>query len=419
MDEFRRQGDRLYAEGVSLETIAGAVGTPAYVYSAGSLLASVRGLRRAWAELTPEVHYAVKANGNLALLAMLAAEGTAFDVVSVGEIHRVLAAGGRAADIDFAGVGKRRDEIEQALHVGIGAFNVESEAELELIDTVARERDVVARVALRVNPDVDAFTHRHITTGRRENKFGLDFAAARALAARGAAMTGVSMIGLHVHIGSQIVRVEPYAEGVRLTAELALELRRRHGGFTHLNIGGGFGIPYRGDEAPAATAFADAVIPVLRGTGFVLQMEPGRLLVGNAGVLLTRVLHIKGSGDHRFVVCDAAMNDLMRPSLYDAYHRIEPVRERAGETESVDVVGPVCETADTFARDRELPPLRAGDLLCIRSAGAYGFAMANNYNARPRAVEVLVSGDRFGVVRERESLEDLMRGEHLEPRWLG
>jgi diaminopimelate decarboxylase len=418
VDHFERRDGRLFAEQVDLATVADRAGTPTYVYSTATLVAHVQRLRKAWAPLAPEIHYAVKACSNLAILRVLAAEGVAFDVVSVGEIHRVLAAGGEAGRIDFAGVGKRRDEIERALEVGIGRFNVESEPELELIDAVARERGVRARVALRVNPDVDAFTHRHITTGRHEDKFGLDFVAARDLAARGAAMSAVDLVGLHVHIGSQIVRVQPYAQAVRLTAELAEELRARFGGFTHLNIGGGFGIHYREDEAPAIPVFADAVMPVLRDRGFVLQMEPGRLIVGNAGVLLTRVLYVKQSGGHRFVICDAAMNDLLRPSLYDAYHRIEPVETRAGQPQVVDIVGPVCESADTFARDRELPPLEAGDLVAIRSAGAYGFAMANNYNSRPRPAEILVQGRRFGVVRERETLDDLLRGENLQPRWL-
>lgn len=418
MDHFHRRDGRLLAEEVDLERIAAAAGTPAYVYSTAALADRVRRLRQAWAPLAPAIHYAVKANGNLGVLRVLRDEGVDFDVVSVGEIHRVLAAGGDASRIDFAGVGKRRDEIDRALEVGIGTFNAESASELATIDEVARARGQRARVALRVNPDVDAFTHRHITTGRHENKFGMDFASARQLAAVGDGMEGVELVGLHVHIGSQMIRVEPYAEGVRLSVELARELRDRHGGFGNLNIGGGFGIDYRDNEAPAMTAFAEAVIPMIEGTGFLLQMEPGRLIVGNAGVLITRVLHVKESGGRRFVVCDAAMNDLMRPSLYDAYHRIEAVAPRAGALEPVDLVGPVCESADTFGRDREMPPLQAGDLIAIRSAGAYGFAMAHNYNARPRPVEVLVAGDRIGVVRERETLDDLLRGEHVEPRWV-
>lgn len=418
MDHFLRRDGRLCAEGVSLEGVAERVGTPAYVYSTATIVEHVRRLREAWRPAEPEIHYAVKANANLGVLRVLREQGVDFDVVSVGEIDRVLRAGGTPARIDFAGVGKRRDEIDRALEVGIGTFNVESAPELEAIDEVARERGQRARVALRVNPDVDAFTHRHITTGRCENKFGLDFAAARALAARAAGMPGVRLSGLHVHIGSQIVRVEPYAEAVRLALGLARELRQAHGGFERLNIGGGFGIHYREEEAPAMSAFAQVVLPVIEGSGFILQMEPGRLIVGNAGVLLTRVLYVKQGGQRRFVICDAAMNDLLRPSLYDAFHRIEPVVSRGGEPRPVDVVGPVCESADTFARDREMPPLQAGDLLAIRSAGAYGFVMANNYNARPRPAEVLVDGDRWGIVRERETLDDLCRGEHVEPRWV-
>ena len=417
MDDFRVKDGRLMAEEVPVSAIADAVGTPAYVYSRHTLVDHFRRLREAFAEVSPRICYALKANGSLALLKVLADEGAGFDVVSRGEIFRVLQAGGDPGRIDFAGVGKRRDEIEYALEVGIDTFNVESEAELDLIDRVARECGQVARVALRVNPDVDPGTHEYISTGKRETKFGLDVERARRVSESLSERAGVRLTGLHIHIGSQITQVEPYVEMVTRLVALAKDLSGFHPGLESINIGGGFGIHYREDEAPAMTDFADALVPLLKGCGFSVHMEPGRLLVGNAGILVTRVLYEKRTGSKRFVICDAAMNDLIRPSLYGAYHRIEPVETRAGEVTPADVVGPVCESGDFFAKDRDLPPLERGDLLAVRSAGAYAFVMASNYNARPRAVEVLVDGSRFGIVRARETDEDLIRGECSEPEW--
>lgn len=418
MDFFERRDDRLYAEQTPLSAIADRVGTPVYVYSRATLRHHLAKLTEDWAKLDPDIRYAVKANGNLALLRILARAGSGFDVVSRGEIGRVLRAGGDPATIDFAGIGKRRDEIEYALATGIGTFNVESREELAAIDAAARRAGTVAAVALRVNPDVDARTHRHITTGLTENKFGVNFDTAREMARRIADSTGVKLTGLHLHIGSQMLEVEPFREAVARGAALSRELLAAGVALEHINLGGGFGIHYRGAEAPSIEAFARAAADGLGGLPLRVRIEPGRLVVGNAGVLLTRVLYVKQGADRRFVICDAGMTDLLRPSLYDAYHRIEPVEPPRGEPVTVDVVGPVCESADAFARDRELPPVQAGDLLCVRSAGAYGFVMANQYNARPRAAEVLVDGDRFGIVRERETDADLMRGEHLEPRWI-
>jgi len=418
MDDFRISNGRLMAEGVPLSAVAEAVGTPVYVYSRSTLVGHFRRLLEAYSPIDPLVRYAVKASGNLALLRILAEEGAGFDVVSRGEIFRVLKAGGDPARIDFAGVGKRRDEIEYALEVGIDTFNVESEAELELIDRIARERGEVARVALRVNPDVDPQTHEYIATGRKETKFGLDVERARLLAESLSERAGVTLTGLHIHIGSQITQVAPYVEMVTRLVRLARDLRGFHPSLQSVNIGGGFGIHYRhDDEAPSMSAFADAICPLLVDTGFQTHMEPGRLLVGNAGVLVTRVLYEKTGGSKRFVICDAAMNDLIRPSLYGAYHRVEPVEAHEGEGSPADLVGPVCESGDFLAKDRDLPVLAPGDLLAIRSAGAYAFVMASNYNARPRAAEVLVDGDRFGVIRARETEEDLVRGETTDPDW--
>jgi diaminopimelate decarboxylase len=417
MDDFVRRDDRLHAEGVPLARIAEAAGTPAYVYSKATLVGHYRRLREAFADVRPSIGYAVKANANLALLRILADEGARFDVVSRGEIFRVLRAGVDASRIDFEGPGKRRDEIEYALECGIRLFNVESEAELELLDEVARARGRTASVGLRVNPDVDPHTHAYITTGKRENKFGLDIERAKRLAAGIAARSAVRLVGVHVHMGSQITEVGPYVEMAGRLLALARELRAAHATLRAVNIGGGFGIHYRENEAPEMRDFARALGPLLRDSGFDIHMEPGRLLVGNAGVLLTRVTYVKRSGDRRFVICDAGMNDLIRPSLYGAFHRIEPVETRGGAGGPADVVGPICESGDFLGKDRDLPPVEPGDLLCVRSAGAYGFVMSSNYNARPRAAEVLVDGARFAVVRARETHEDLVRGETPSPEW--
>ncbi|MHC4549549.1 MAG: diaminopimelate decarboxylase [Planctomycetota bacterium] len=418
MDDFVVEKGRLMAEQVAVSAIADRVGTPVYVYSRSTLVGHLRRLREAYAAVRPDIGYAVKANGNLALLKILADEGASFDVVSRGEIYRVLRAGAGPGRIDFEGPGKRQDEIEYALEVGIRTFNVESEAELDLIDGVARGRGQIARVALRINPDVDPGTHAYVTTGRKESKFGLDLERARRLAATVSGRQGVRLTGLHVHIGSQITQVRPYVELVTRLLALAGELRGLHPGLASVNIGGGFGIHYREQEAPEMREYAAALVPLLEASGFEIHMEPGRLLVGNAGILVTRVTYVKRNGQRRFLICDAAMNDLLRPSLYDAFHRVEPVEPREGPQEPADVVGPVCESGDFLARDRPLPPVAAGDLLAVRSAGAYGFVMSSNYNARPRAAEVLVDGDRFGVVRARETHDDLVRGETADPEWL-
>ncbi|MFI5401720.1 MAG: diaminopimelate decarboxylase [Planctomycetota bacterium] len=418
MDDFLLRNGRLHAENVPLSRIADAVGTPVYVYSKNTLVGHYRRLRDAFKELKPHVGYAVKANGNLALLRLLAEEGARFDVVSRGEIFRALRAGVPASRIDFEGPGKRRDEIEVALDEKVRILNVESEAELDLIDEVAGKKGLAASVGLRVNPDVDPHTHAYISTGKAETKFGLDIERTRRLAGTIGARKHVRLLGLHVHIGSQITAPAPYVEMVTRLLALGRELRRTHASLVSINIGGGFGIHYRGNEAPEMKEFADALVPLLRGSGFEIHMEPGRLLVGNAGVLVTRVTYVKKSGEKRFVICDAAMNDLIRPSLYGAFHRIEPVEERGGAGGQADIVGPICETGDFLAKDRDLPAVEAGDLLCVRSAGAYGFAMSSNYNARPRAAEVLVDGSRFAVVRKRETYEDLVRGESAVPEWV-
>jgi len=376
---------RLHAEGVPLSHIADAVGTPTYVYSKSTLLGHFRRLKEAFHEIRPHVGYAVKANGNLAILKLLAEEGARFDVVSRGEIFRVLRAGVDPSRIDFEGPGKRRDEIEYALAMKVRILNVESEAELDLIDEVAGAKGRVADVGLRVNPDVDPKTHIYISTGKAETKFGLDIERTRRLAQTIADRKHVRLKGLHVHIGSQITDPKPYVEMVTRLLALAKELKRDHASLVSVNTGGGFGIHYRENEAPEMREVAAALVPLLRDSGFEIHMEPGRLLVGNAGVLLTRVTYVKRSGEKRFVICDAAMNDLIRPSLYGAFHRIEPVEKNRGSGGKADIVGPVCESGDFFGKDRDFPVVEPGDLLCVRS--------------------------------ERETDEDLVRGETAEPEW--
>ena len=443
MHSFHYRDGRLLCEGVDLEALAGEHGTPLYVYSAETILDHFRRLDAAFGALDHLVCYAVKANSNLAVLDLLAREGAGFDIVSVGELFRVRRAGGAAGKCTFAGVAKTEAEIEYALREGVLAFNVESEEELARIDTVAGRLGVRAPVAVRVNPEVAAGGHKHISTGTSENKFGVAFDRVRALYADAAArLKNVILRGVQFHIGSQITEAGPFAAAVEKMVPLAEELKRAHG-IEFLSIGGGLGIVYRASlesgnaawwrqeeeeehaQRPAAPqltveAYAEALVPLLRGLGLRVLLEPGRLIVGNAGVLLTRVQYRKKTASGKqFVIVDAGMNDLIRPALYDGWHEIVPVREQgpaggSAEGEIADVVGPVCESGDFFAQDRELPRrLEPGELIALMSAGAYGFAMASNYNSRPLPAEVLVQGDRATLVRERGTLEDLVRGERL------
>jgi diaminopimelate decarboxylase len=418
VDHFEHRDGRLWCERVPLDALARAVGTPAYVYSASTMRHHVAGLRQAFTGLDPLICYAVKANANLAVLGLLAAQGCGFDIVSGGELQRVLAIGADPARVVFSGVGKTEPEMQAALEAGVLMFNVESAEELEVLARVAAHLELEARVAIRVNPDVDPKTHRYITTGKKENKFGVDLDLGEALARRALELPFVTLRGIQCHIGSQITDVEPYAAAVERTRDLALALRDEAPDLAWINMGGGYGIYYRDAAVPALNAYAEAVRPVLEGRGFKLIMEPGRVIVGNAGCMLTRVLFNKRSGAKRFVIVDAGMNDLLRPSLYEGYHRIWPVvgpppPPLGSESEDVpcDVVGPVCESGDFLAKDRPLPPVVHGDVLAVMSVGAYTATMASNYNDRSRAPEVLVEGDRYAVVRERETHADLLRNE--------
>jgi diaminopimelate decarboxylase len=414
--------DGLTMEEVPLARIAAALGTPTWVYSAGTLRRRYQALRGALEEarLPCEIHFAVKANPNLAVLRTLAAEGAGADIVSEGELRLALAAGIDPAHVVFSGVGKTAAELRFAISRGVGQLNAESAEEVEMISAVATALGRTAAVALRVNPDVDAKTHAKITTGKSENKFGVAIEDAAALYARMAATPGVRPVGVAVHIGSQITAgMSAYATAYRHLADLVRDLRGQGLVVERVDCGGGLGIPYRHEPAPAPAALAGAIRATLGNLGVQLMMEPGRWICGPAGVLLASVVIEKRTGTRRFVILDAAMNDLVRPAMYEAWHGILPVAPRAfaAATSPCDVVGPVCETGDTFARNRGLPDLEPGSLVAFLDAGAYGAAMSSTYNARPLAAEVLVDGARFAVVRERQTQEALLAGQRL-PDWM-
>jgi diaminopimelate decarboxylase len=403
----------LQCDEVDLSRLAERYGTPLYVYSATTIRERARAFQHAFRKVDHTVCYSVKANSNLTILRMLAGLGCGFDVVSGGELERVLRVDRRAAKkVVFSGVGKRSDEIESALKAGILLFNVESESELSLLAECASQLKRNAQVALRVNPDVPAKTHPYISTGLHQHKFGIPISEARSLYARALGAKRLKMRGVSVHIGSQITEVEPFTLAMERVAELVRDLRRDGHAIEYVDAGGGLGISYEKADGPEFQQYAEAVLRPLRGLKVHLLLEPGRSIVGPAGALLTRVLYRKTNNGKKFVIVDAAMNDLLRPSLYNAYHEIVPVSARAnGARETVDVVGPVCETGDFFARARELPPVHDGDLLAILDVGAYGMVLASNYNTRPRPAEVLVDGTKVKAIRRREKVEDLVRGE--------
>jgi diaminopimelate decarboxylase len=403
----------LACDGVALADIAAKAGTPCYVYSAATILANYRAYDNALAGSPHTICYAMKANGNLAVLRLLAAAGAGFDIVSEGELYRVLKAGGDPAKVVFSGVGKTSQEIDASLAAGIFAFNCESEPELALLDALAHRRGVKARVALRVNPDVDAATHAHISTGSLGHKFGVDISEAEAVYDRARPYGNLLLEGVSCHIGSQQFDFAPIMEAADRVLDLIARLRAKGFDIRHVDLGGGLGIAYKPDDtAPPIGEFTAALRKKIAGRDLHLFLEPGRSIVGNAGVLLTRVLYRKKSGDKEFVVVDAAMNDLIRPALYDAHHEILPLRLAPGGWGlRADVVGPVCESADFLAQDRQMPEVFPGDVLAVCTTGAYGFVQASNYNARPRPAEVLIENGSWRVIRARETLDDLTRGE--------
>ncbi len=410
MDYFNYRGGRLCAEEVELAAVAAEHGTPCYVYSRATIERHWRAFDEALAGQDHLVCYAVKANSNLAVLNVMARLGSGFDIVSVGELERVLRAGGDPDKIVFSGVGKRTDELRRALEIGIHCFNVESAQELERLDNVAGGMKRRAPVSLRVNPDVDAKTHPYISTGLKENKFGIDIGAAPALYARAAALRHIEVVGVDCHIGSQLTEVAPFVAALERVLTLIDRLAAQGIVLRHLDIGGGLGITYNSETPPSPAVYAAALCERLQGCGLKVLIEPGRAIVGNAGVLLTRVEYLKRAPQKNFAIVDAGMNDLIRPALYDAWQAIVPVVERPGETVRYDVVGPVCETGDFLGKDRALC-IESGDLLAVRSAGAYGFSMSSTYNSRPRAAEVMVDGAKTYLVRARQGIEDLMAGE--------
>jgi diaminopimelate decarboxylase len=419
MNPFVYRGTRLYAEGVALADIAAHVGTPCYVYSRAHIETQWRAFDQAFGDRDHLVCYSVKANSNLAVLNCLARLGSGFDVVSVGELERVLAAGGNPSKIVFSGIGKGAPELRRAIEVGIHCFNVESAAELERLNEIAGALGLKAPLSLRVNPDVDAQTHPYISTGLKESKFGVPIQEAFELYRHARGLPHIKVVGIDCHIGSQITALAPFADALERVLYLAGEIADAGIVIEHLDVGGGLGIRYNDEEVPGPAEYVAALLDALHRHGtrhrdLRLLIEPGRAVVGNAGVLLTRVEYLKPGADKNFAIVDAAMNDLMRPALYDAWQEIVPVQRRAGATRRYDVVGPVCESGDFLGRDRELV-IESGDLLAIRSAGAYGSVMSSNYNTRPRAAEVMVDGERFHIVRRRETVVELFASETLLP----
>ncbi|MGC1321517.1 MAG: diaminopimelate decarboxylase [Candidatus Udaeobacter sp.] len=438
MHSFRYRDGQLHCEDVDLGRVAEQFGTPLYVYSAGTILDHYRRLDAALTPLDHLICYAVKANSNRGILDLLVRAGAGFDIVSGGELFRVLAAGGNPAKCTFAGVGKSADEIEYALEQGVYSFNVESEAELESIERVASAKKMRAPIALRVNPDVHPHTHQYISTGSQENKFGIALDQVGAVYERAARMSNIEIVGVQMHIGSQITEAKPFASAIEKVASLVRDLKSKYA-IKFFSIGGGMGIIYRralesgsgkwwrdhGGEPSAFSVrdYADAIVPPLNDLGIRILVEPGRFLIGNAGVLLTRVRYLKQTGSKKFAIVDAGMNDLIRPALYQSYHEIVPCRASVSDTdpstsmsttkslERIDIVGPVCESGDFFALGREMPEVHEGDLLAIMSSGAYGFVMASNYNSRPLPAEALVRSDKFALIRKRQTWEDLVRGE--------
>ncbi len=419
MDHFNYQNGELFAENLPIAEIAKEVGTPFYCYSTATLERHFNVFSQAFDGANALVCYAVKANSNLAVIKTLAKLGAGADVVSEGELLRALEAGIPASKIVFSGVGKKPHEMELALKAGILQFNVESEPEVRVLSEVASRLGKEAPIAFRVNPDVDAKTHAKISTGKAENKFGVPWQDVSRIYGEAAALPGIKIQGVDVHIGSQLTDLDPFNNAFMRVRELVDQLRKEGHEITQVDLGGGLGIPYDGNIPPAPETYGQVALQAMGNLGVQLIFEPGRLIVGNAGILVSEVIYVKQGAERKFVILDAAMNDLIRPAMYDGYHHIDTIRQpnEADGVELVDVVGPVCETGDTFAKGRELPPVSAGDLVAFRSAGAYGAVMASTYNTRALVPEVLVNGDDFAVIRERPALEDLLKQDKL-PKWL-
>jgi len=414
MHDFHYKGDELYCEALPLSAIAKEVGTPFFAYSHQTLVNHIRAYQRAFAAVPHLVAFAVKANSNIAVLRLFAREGGGADIVSGGELFRALTAGIDPNRLVFAGVGKTKEELEDALRAGILMFNIESAEELSALDDVAKSCQMKAPVALRVNPDVDPKTHPYISTGLKKSKFGIELSKAVSQYQLASRLSHIEVVGIHSHIGSQLTQVQPFVDALERVLSLIETLRAQGLDIRHWDIGGGLGITYDTETPPLPKEMASAVLPLLKKSGCHIILEPGRSLSGNAGVLVTKVIYRKAGEAKNFVVVDAGMNDLIRPSLYEAYHEIRPlVKEASRESIVVDVVGPICESGDFLAQNRKLPQIWPGECLAVMSAGAYAFTMASNYNSRPKPPEVLVHGDTFEVIRARESVDDLIRNEQI------
>jgi len=413
MHDFHYRNNELWCEDVPLAAVARKAGTPSYVYSRHTLERHFDVFDRAFARIDHLVCFAVKSNSNVAILRIFARQGGGVDIVSGGELYRALRAGVDPGKIVYSGVGKRIDEIEFALEAGILLFNVESLQELEVIDACAGRLGKKAPIALRVNPDVDPQTHPYVSTGLKENKFGIDVEKSLLAYRKARSLPNVEIRGVSCHIGSQLTKISPFVDALKRLKRLVGHLRKEGIRIRYLDLGGGLGITYREEEPPHPSEYARAIIRTAKDLDVTFIFEPGRVIVGNAGILLTKVLYTKANDDKRFIVVDAGMNDLIRPSLYSSYHGIQPVVRSARETATADVVGPICESGDYLARGRELPLFERDELMAVMSAGAYGFTMSSNYNSRPRAAEVLVDGKRITVIRKRETYRDLVRGERI------
>jgi len=420
MNHFEYRNGEMFAEGVALERIAREVGTPAYVYSLATLKRHFKVFDQAFSKVRHIVCFSVKANSNLALLRAFAKEGSGFDIVSGGELFRALKVGADPTKIVFSGVGKKREEIEYALNSGILMFNVESEQELLALNDIASSMGKRAPISLRVNPDVDPQTHPYISTGMKKAKFGVDIKKSLETYRKAVSLRNVEVVGVDCHIGSQLTSITPFVDALAKVREyldrvLAGEMKKEGAQIRYLDLGGGLGINYHDETPPSPDEYAKAIVEGLEGLDVTLILEPGRVIVGNAGILLTEVQYIKETDSKNFVIVDGGMNDLIRPALYGSYQAIQPVVENRAQKIVADVVGPICESGDFFAKDREIPRPQRGDLLAIMSAGAYGFTMASNYNSHPKPPEVLVDGEKYYVIRRRESFDDLINGETIPP----
>lgn len=411
MDYFMYKNGNLYAEDVDVSLLAKKFGTPLYIYSAKTIIEHFRKIKVAFSQFNTLVCYSVKANSNISILKLMADEGAGFDIVSGGELYRVLKASGNPQKIVFAGVGKTTQEISFALKTGILMFNVESIEELQAINKIAKNLKMTANIALRINPDVNVNTHSYTTTGKKENKFGIDIILANSLFNFAKKYKHINIKGIDMHIGSQITTIQPYIEAIKKVKNFIGKMKNFSKNLEYFNLGGGMGIIYNDEKPATAAEFASEIAPYIKDLNLKLIIEPGRFIVGNGGILLTSVIYNKKGIKKNFLIIDAGMNDLIRPALYGAYHGIIPVKQKKSKKEVYDIVGPICESADFLGKNRYMPDLKPGDLIAVRSAGAYGFVMSSNYNSRPRAAEILVQGNKYKLIRKRESYDDLIKME--------